>query len=385
MKKLLRIVFVTNNYTPYSGGVVSSINATAAQLRALGHTVFIVTLNFLGDDHDDPSHVFRVPTSARFMYKNNHMAVPLRADYHVKHFIEQCEADIVHSHHPVLLGSSALKAARELGLPCVFTYHTLYEKYTHYVPLPDAVVRPVVQATVKSYCDSVDHIVAPSSFVHEHIKASEVTTPVSIVPSPLQKMFMPSVTFAPRRANKPFQLLFVSRFAKEKNIPLLLQMFAQLPQDTFALTLIGYGPEYEALRSYAYDELRLAPSAVQFIRKPARKVIAHWYRTADCFVFSSTTETQGLVLAEAMAGGLPVIAVDGPGQRDIVVRGENGFIVDDAQVMREMVTRIAGDSTLHAKLQRGAWKTAQEYAPSCLVKKLCACYDALMAAAHSRL
>src|SRR5579872_5344972 len=132
----MRILFVTNNYTPYSGGIVSSIDATVHALYAKGHDVLLVTLDFFGVAVSEHKYIVRIPTIFRFMYKSNHMAIPWRATYELLSLAQTYSPDIIHVHHPFLLGKSGLDVAHILGIPCVFTYHTLYEQYAHYVPVP---------------------------------------------------------------------------------------------------------------------------------------------------------------------------------------------------------------------------------------------------------
>src|SRR5579872_5996916 len=170
----LRIAMVTNNYTPYSGGVVNSINSHVQALQDLGHEILIITLDFLGSQHRDPPYVKRVPCPIKFIYKNNHMAVPWRADHHVLELLQEFKPSIIHSHHPALLGMSACHVARLLSIPVVFTYHTLYEDYAHYAPLPERMTRPVIKKVVHDYCCSVDGIIAPSEPIRQMLEDQNI-------------------------------------------------------------------------------------------------------------------------------------------------------------------------------------------------------------------
>jgi len=378
--KPLTIAFVTNNWIPYSGGVVSSITTAVNELRSRGHTVFIITLDFLGSEQPAEKNTVRLPCFGRFLYKKNHMAFPWRMHTALRKHLAQIKPDLVHVHHPFLLGPAAVKAARALNVPVVFTYHTLYEEYAHYVPLPKMLVKPIISKLINRFCAEVDGIIAPSSsvatkFAHENIK-----TPVTIIPSSINPLFFTDRPKQRDLGNKPFNLLTVTRFAKEKNIPLLLNVFAALPHTNqqFSLTLIGYGSELSALQHYAYTTLQLSPVNVQFIVHPPKEFIAQHYATADLFLFSSTTDTQGLVLAEAMAAGTPVVAIDGPGQRDIIEQGKNGYLVANAQEMAAKITALANDPvTLHA-MRIQAHETGKKYHSSLLTEKLLLFYSELL-------
>ncbi len=377
MKKL-RIVFVTNNYTPYSGGVVSSINASVHELHKVGHEVTIITLDFLGAQHNNPDYVIRVPCPIKFRYKTNPMAVPWWPQHHLYKIIKRFEPDIIHAHHPFLLGSEVLRVAKKLNIPIVFTYHTLYEAYLHYIPLPQFLTRYVTKRLVRSFCQRVDGIIAPSRAIKEYLQNAGVKTKTTIIPSSLQQQFLTNKK--PEKdisTNRPFRLLTVGRFVKEKNIPLLFDVF-QLLQGNYTLTLVGYGAEYETIKSMAYEQYQFTPDRVRFIHKPPQEQIIRLYREADLFLFSSTTDTQGLVLVEAMARATPVIAIDGPGQRDVIRNGQNGFLVESADKMAKMIDFIAQNNDLQVRLQDEAWKTAQKYEPEGLIEQLVDFYEQVM-------
>ena len=265
----MRIFFVTNNYTPYTGGVTSSITAITDGLRGRGHEVFIITLDFLGSAHNDPHYIIRIPCPIKFLYKKNHMAIPWRPTHAIFQLLKEYNPDIVHVHHPFLLGVSALRAARKIGIPCVFTYHTLYEQYAHYVPLPSLYSKPLIQSAVRHFCNKVDNIIAPSNTVKHSVQTQHITTPISVIPSPLRPLFFTNTNKSPRPplTNRPFQLIVVSRFVPEKNIPFVFGVFKHLPA-TMQLTLVGYGSDYEALKITAFNTLQLPRERVRFVHKP---------------------------------------------------------------------------------------------------------------------
>lgn len=376
-QKKLRIVFVTNNYTPYSGGVVSSINAIADQLRKMGHKVFIITLDFLGKGHIDPYYVVRAPCQISFQYKKNCIAIPFHADPFVRSQIMLIKPDIIHVHHPFLLGKVACRIGKELGIPVFFTYHSLYEKYVHYVPVPQCISRPIVMRRVKKFCTEVNGIIVPSHSVYDFLSAQSVLTLKKIIPSPISPLFL-TYDIDQKRLGSPVKLLCVSRFVKEKNLTFLLDVISMLPSHRYCLTVAGYGAEYDFLQWYAFKKRGLSPEVVRFVLRPSKDELRQLYYDAHLFLFSSISDTQGLVLAEAMAGGTPVIAIDGPGQRDIVVSGHNGSLVRDQAHMAYEIERISQSPDEYEYLSGNARITAQGYAPEVLADQVLQFYISLI-------
>lgn len=366
MSNHLRVLFATNNYTPYSGGVVSSIQASTNELQNQGHEVFIATLDFLGHGHhDDPDYVFRLPCPIKFLYKNNYMALPIRACHNMKKLVQHLRPHIIHSHHPFLLGKAALKIANDYSIPIVFTHHSLYERWSHVIPLPAGVSCPLIRSYVRKYCNQVSGIIAPSGMVKESLVERGVNKPIAVIPSGLQKLFSPLCRFVEKKIsiNQPLELISVTRFSPEKNIPFLLELIAELLKKDIncRLSLVGYGTLWHQMKEYAYKELGLSSKYVSFIYRPEKERLAKLYRNADIFIFSSQLDTQGIVLAEAMAGGTPVLALDGAGQRDIIEQGKNGFILNSMPAIIDCIEKLCNDVTMLKKLSYNSWQTAKRY------------------------
>lgn len=378
----MRILYITNNYTPYSGGVVSSINTATEGLSAEGHEIAIVSLNFLGQAHSDPCHIVRIPSWLRFNYKNNYMALPWRPNAYLQDYINDWHPDIIHIHHPFLLGPIAARIARKKNIPIVFTYHTLYEHYAHYVPAPARMTQFFIRYAVSSLLETVDGIIIPSPGMREYIPQSIQHKPLCIIPSAISPLLCKSheqMQKTKRVTHSRFSLLVVSRLVQEKNIGLLIDLFAQLAHDKrFTLTIAGYGNLYDTLRNYAYEYYALSPEQLIFIHSPTKQQLSDLYQQADLFLFASQIDTQGLVLAESMANGTPVIALDGIGQRAIINNGYNGFIVPDITAMKDCIYGIAQSPELLGNLCKGALATAHDYNATTMAHNLCAFYNQIV-------
>ncbi len=376
--KKLRIALISNNYTPYSGGIVSSINAQVATLLEDGHSVRVISLDFLGNKHTDPDYVVRIQTPIKFKCRQNHYAIPWYMVTQLKEIISGMNADIIHVHHPFLLGVKGLEVARTLGIPIVFTYHTLYEEYAHYVPLPATITKPLIRKLVRKFCSAVDAVIVPSPGIIDYLKEQNISTRLQCIPSPLQSCFQDiPYTERTRSADDPVKLLSVLRFTKEKNVPFLLDVISLL-DERYTLTLVGYGAEYEILRSYAYDHLQLSEKQLQFVLKPPREQLINYYRNADLFLFPSKTDTQGLVLLEAMVCSTPVIAIMGPGQKDIIRQNKNGLLVSTAHEMAQGIKYLTENNKIFIPMQKEAWNTAQNYLPKQFREQLLALYSRII-------
>ena len=374
-KKTLRIAFITNNYYPYRGGVTQAISATVQELRNQGHDARIITLDFLGSPKEDAPYVYRVPSTFRYKRGPNPIAIPWRKTYYLGTYLESFAPDIIHLNHPFLLGKTGQKIARRTATPTVFTYHTLYGAYAHYMPLPTCITRQLVNKIVPRFCSSVDRVIAPSSTIQKLLYAQQIQTPCHVIPSPVRAAFFSDVTI-PSSHNKPLRLLYVGRFVKEKNIPFIPRALAATKKE-FICNFVGYGTEYETLANQIRTTLE-NDREINFIHNPPQETLIQLYQEADLFLFPSTTDTQAIVLAEAMATGTPVITVPGPGQTDIVRHGYNGFFAETPDDMAKHIEQLDANRPLLTTLAQHAIDTAQRYHPATTVGRLLELYGELL-------
>ena len=324
----MRIGLFTNNYLPFCGGVTISVETLRRGLESCGHEVWTFAPRFPGAVDEAP-RIVRFPSVPAGTYPEFTLAVPWAPRF--ARLVQSLDLDVYHAHHPFLLGPAARRWARRAGRPLVFTYHTRYEKYAHYVPL----TRPLVEAAAvrlsTRFASRADAVVAPSMLVHEHLRRRGVTTPISVVPTGVDlERFRPGDRAAARRALglglDDRLLLYVGRLDREKSVDSVLLAFDRIAGTVAParLWLVGQGKEGEALRRLA--ERLPTGDRIHFagVREHARLV--PWYQAADLFVFASETETQGLVLAEAAACGLPAVAVTAPGCDEVVRDGESGIL-----------------------------------------------------------
>lgn len=365
----MRILHISNNYTPYAGGLVSSLNALLPGLEEAGHTVMLIVPQFV-KEHNDPSFVRRIPAFIRFSYYNNPCSLFLRPSAHIDTLVKQFKPDIIHVHHPFLLGFIGGKIARRYNIPCVFTYHTMYDQYAHYVPLPKMLTVPCIKYSVLGFCQNVvQTIIAPSVGIRQWLENHAVKTPIFVVPSPIQDHFFQNKK---NLCDDRFRLLYVGRFTPEKNVQALIDLCYNLDSTKFHLTLVGFGIDEDFLRRRS---MGLSEGMISFVIRPTLEQLLKIYRESDLFLFPSKTDTQGIVLAEAMAAGLPIIAFDGPGQRDAIVMAENGFIVENLIDMKNTIELLCENRSLLAQYSSKARERALFFQRKRIIRCLEEVYD----------
>ncbi len=337
----MRIGIFTDTWTPQINGVVTSIQLMDSILRAHGHETFIFTLTHPGSlPHTDPPNVFRVP-SVRFYGNSDHRIGAIYSRTAMEQ-ARHLHLDIIHSHAPFSLGVFGHISARRLGVPEVHTYHTMLEDYTHYVSqrrVANEAAKRLARRYSRVFCNWSTAVIVPTPKVKETLLSYGVTRPISVLPTPVDlDRFRP---MAPERQRQELRrslglpeaaplLLFVGRLAKEKSIDVLIRWHREvrkhLPHS--GLVIVGDGDERTQLEACA-RHLGLGAS-VHFLGPKPWNELPLYYQAADVFVTASRSETQGLVVPEALACGTPVVAADDPAYHDFIVPGRNGYLFQTA-------------------------------------------------------
>ncbi len=366
----MNIAMFSDSYTPYVSGVVRSVQHFSRGLTALGHKVYIFAPAYTKDLTDSRDQeeitVYRfysvpAPTCPNFFLP---IPISVRAD----RLVRRLKIDIIHTHSPFLMGQLGVILSRKRNIPLIFTHHTLYHEYTHYVPAPSGITRQMIINYVHRYFRHCDHIITPTLLIKELLlELYQLDKAITPIPTgiDLAAYEQADKTWLRLRFNIPAQdriLLFIGRLSKEKNPLIVLETYALLAKklgDHLHVVFVGDGPEKKRLREWAAKH-GLA-HLVHFTGSIDSQQVADCCQGADLFLFGSTTETQGLVLGEAMAAGLPVVAVAATGTNDIVIHGKNGYVCpSDPQTLAEYCEKILTNRSLHSALATNALATAKE-------------------------
>jgi len=352
----MRVVMISDVYFPRINGVSTAIQTYQQALRAHGVEVRLIAPDYGAQQSE--AWIRRVPArpvpgdpeDRLVRWKAMHHAVADAVD-------EGC--DLIHVQTPFVAHYAGTHAARRAGIPVIATYHTLFEEYLkHYAPFfPASLLRALARSFSRRQCNALDAVIVPSAAIHERLVGYGVKAPLHVLPTGIPLPEEPSdqrESFRARCAIDPQRpvALFVGRVAHEKNIDFLLDVVeltrASVPD--ILLMIAGEGPALAHLRR-AVAERRLHDH-VQFVGYLERKAeLPACYAAADAFVFASRTETQGLVLLEAMAAGLPVVALAAMGTIDIL-SARRGAVVpaDDPAAFARALADVLRDPALHRRL-----------------------------------
>jgi len=338
LKKSLRVAMFTNNYLPFIGGVPISIERLRQGLENLGDRPLIVAPNYRDQPGQEES-VLRVPALLA-IGKNREFRLANIFQPRIRAQIKAFRPDIIHLHHPFWLGSLGLFIARSLKVPVVYTYHTRLEHYAHFVPLPGILFRNLIShALIKHFANKCDGVIVPTYSTEEYLRMIGVKTPTFVQPTGIEYQKFQEVNPADvDNLRKELDitdekiLVSVSRLSNEKNIDFMIEAIDTLRKQTdvpFRFLIIGDGHEKDRLRK-KIETLGLQQQVTLVGAVPPDEM-ALWYQLGDAFLFASKSETQGMVILEAMAAGLPVVAVRSSGIDDVVRHGFNGFKTPEKQ------------------------------------------------------
>ncbi len=382
----MKIALVTDTYFPRINGVSTSTQIFAEEFAKAGHEVHIYGPAF--PNHVDPLHpyhVHRFPSWYLFFDPEDRLPRPDADKKLIQHFLDQ-KFDIVHTQTPFTLGKPAVQWARKSGAKVVHTYHTLFAAYTeHYLWfLPKAFGIWYAKHASRTYCDSCDLVITPSTEMRDVLLSYRVTKPIEVIPTGIRLERFEGVD--PNRfrdamgvPKKDKLLLFMGRVAEEKNIGFLLEIFEELliKKQDMKFLIAGEGAAKRKLERLV--EERHLSKYVLFAGYLTPEDWRDCYAGAYLFIFASVTETQGLVISEAMAAGTPVVAVGEMGVKDVMASGKGGIMTRlDKKEFSEAVWRMLTDESFYAKKKVEARPEAENWSSTTMGQKMITAYERIL-------
>jgi glycosyltransferase involved in cell wall biosynthesis len=366
--KQLNILMVTNNYLPFIGGVPVSINRALKGLKAQGNkvTVFAPEYPGLKSTEDD---VVRFKLLKHFDDKKFEFPIVNVFSRKFDKEFKKLDIDVIHVHHPFWMGSRGLRLGKKYNKPVVLTYHTRLEEYSHFLPAFQLVFKNIVShQLIKNFSQKCDVIISPTYTAKEYLRNIGVSRPKFVIPTGVdldryiedKKVDNIREKYA---SNGEKLLCTVSRLSTEKNIYFILKGVEYIKEHTstsFKLLMIGDGNEKEGIEKYIVEHD--LEDYVKLIGKVPPETVTKYYLASDLFVFSSLSETQGMVILEAMAGGCPVVAVRASGIDDIVENRYNGFKTkNNVKEWSEKVIQLLASKELYQTMKSNALEYAKDY------------------------
>jgi len=378
----LKILMISDVYFPRINGVSTSIQTFRRELKALGHEVVLIAPDY-GETRSDDSDVIRIQSRYLVLDPEDRVMRAQRVRELVPALRERC-FDLIHIQTPFVAHYAGMAIADRLGLPCVETYHTFFEEYLfHYVPfVPRGWMRALARRFSRTQCNGLDAVVVPSFPMQGVLREYGVTVPLEVIPTGLElQRFVGGDGQAFRRQHgiafdRP-TLVHIGRVAFEKNIDFLVRMLvhvrARIPQ--VLLVICGEGPSRTHLRQLV-NRLGLTDN-VSFVGYLDRtRGLLDCYCAGDAFVFASRTETQGLVLLEAMALGVPVVSTAVMGTRDILGPQRGALVAQENEVdFAAKAVQILRDTNLRQRLSVEARTYAQEWSAQQMTTRMLAFYQ----------
>ncbi|MBK5201122.1 MAG: glycosyltransferase [Spirochaetaceae bacterium] len=383
----LSIAMFTNNYLPFIGGVPISIYRLASTLRDRGNKVVIFAPDYPDNDINDfdviRCKLLKYSDSGKFPFAiSNIYSSAIEKNFNKYRF------DIIHVHHPFWMGKKALKLAKKNNIPIVLTYHTRLEKYSENIPFGKLLFKNILShRIIKMFAQKCDGIIAPTQSAKEYLENIGVSRPKLVMPTGIDSKAYENIdTKIVKEIRDSFvqenELLLCSvfRLSPEKNAEFLIDGLKLIKEKTsvkFKCIIIGEGPEKEFLnqkiKTLNMDENIILCGKIEPNKIPA------YYMASDLFVFSSQSETQGMVLIEAMEGKCPVVCIRSSGTDDVITNNFNGFKTGpDLTQWSNEVIKLINNKALRDEMSLNAKNYAQKYSIDSLTIELEAFYKMLI-------
>jgi len=379
----MNILMITNVFAPQIGGVTRSVQQFCEEYRKQGHRVLVIAPEY-AELPDGETDVIRVQAIPNFYLKQYSLPIPIFSALIPQ--VRDFAPDIVHVHHPFLLGSIGQLIAGDQNIPLVYTHHTRYSVYIEAkTDLPRSIEVGIVEL-ILGFCELCDGVVAPSQGIRDLLLQRGVTSRIEVIPTGVDlDRFTDANPDALRHrlslSEKTTIVGHVGRLAPEKNTPFLARAVASFlknhPDSVFVV--VGDGPDKEEMETILQQED--VGHLCHFIGFLEGSELVNAYASFDIFAFASHSETQGMVLAEAMAAGVPVVGVDATGVRDLIIDGVNGRLIprDDVDAFVEGLKSIAtGSDEQRAEWSSQARHSAKESSQSVCGEKMLQFYQELI-------
>jgi len=383
----VRIGIFTDTYPPFINGVSTSIKMLENALRKKGHKVFIVTVNpeEMSYKFDDNGRIIRIPGIPTGIYDYR-----LTTFYPIKavNKIKEWNLDVIHTHTEFGIGTFARVIGKQLDIPVVHTYHTMYEDYVHYITKGyfDKSSKKVVEYLTKFYCDkTIEELIVPTKKTYDLFKEKyKYDRNVHIIPTGIEIERFYKEKIKEEKVNgikdkldikkDDIVILFVGRIASEKSVDFLIDNHKELVKKNrnCKLLIVGDGPDLENYKNLA--KKNKIENNVIFTGKVPWDEIPNYYNLADIFATPSHTETQGLTVIEAMAANLPVVALDDESFRNTVIEELTGYLFKNKKEYINQMIKLIDDKNLRKNMGNQGRINSETYSSKYFAERVLSVY-----------
>lgn len=380
----MKILMMTNTYAPMVGGIEQSIKAFTSEFERLDHEVLIVAPECEGAPPDEAG-VIRIHAIQNFNNSDFSMALPMSSL--LPELMKTFKPDIIHCHHPFWMGDIALRLSSQYKIPMVFTYHTMFEQHMHYLPIQNDGMKNFIVELFAGYANLSDQVIAPSESVRAILLERGVKKPIEVVPTgvDLAKFSKGEGGVIRKRFGIPSDAVVIGtigRLAIEKNLEFLIRCVAGFlkknPKAHFLLA--GEGPLQDSVKTI-FSGKEIA-ERLHMTGSLHGQDLIDCYHAMSVFAFASLSETQGIVLIEAMAAGLPIVAIDACGVREVVKDGYNGRLISEENedaFIEALSWCVKQPDAQFALMKENAKATTKEFARDICAQKMLKVYQEVMA------
>ena len=384
----MRIGIFTETYAPYISGLVTSEIMLKKALEKLGHEVYVVTAN-LEDFHykyDEEEHVLKIPGIPTGIYDSRLTSIyPVRAVNKIKSW----NLDVIHSQTEFAIGTFARLLSKQLNIPLVHTYHTMYEDYIHYITKGyfNKSSKKIVEYLTLFYCDkTVSELIVPTKKTYDLFKEKYgVDRNIYIIPTGIEIERFYSDNIDSKKLSELRKKLgfndddfigaFIGRLGQEKNVIFLLDVVKELKDKlpNFKFLLVGDGPDYDLYKQIIKDYK--IEDRVVMTGKVAWEEVPYYYHLSDIFLTASHTETQGLTVIEAMASGSIPICIKDESFENSIIDKEDGMIFNNKDECKKIIIDFYNNKELVNKMKNQGIKNSEKFSSKYFAKSVLEVYN----------
>lgn len=380
----MKIALFSDTYWPQVNGVAAVVKQTAINLSQAGHEVVIFTVSQKKEKALNPPDqkfkVFLIPSLPFWAYKEYRMAVP--ASFSLKK-VKKFRPDIVHVQTPFAVGWEGVLCAKLLRIPLAGTHHTFYDYYLKHIKMDYPIGKKLSWKYTASFYNRCDLVLNPSETLNEQLKKAGLVKPALVLPNPVDTDFYQPVKSAGEKNDlknkwqlKDASIVYMGRVSYEKSIDQVIKAFFLLTKKLpgLKLMIIGDGPDKASLENLS-REMKLEDRII-FTGFLFSHDLLNALRANDIFVTASKSENQPVSILEAMACGLPVIAVAAEGLPEIVRDYKNGFLAgtDNPKEMAEKIITLLNNQKLREQFSLASRQMALGYSNEGVTAKLVSFY-----------